>query len=219
MQKRPQLFILPILALAFAAMSGGLRPAVLGTLKDPRDGKTYKTTMIGKKEWMAQNLNYQMEGSFAINNNETLSEKMGRLYTWKAVESKNLCPKGWHVPTGKEWQEALKTLKLKPYKKDVEDTPPTEFYKEAVPLFEKIEFTDKSSFAGIYHDITSEPEFKYTNNLGMFWTSTPAPKALGRNTAIVITFYNEEYEGEKGVVIYGTNFRDNLAMSCRCVKD
>jgi uncharacterized protein (TIGR02145 family) len=108
MQKRPQLFILPILALAFAAISGGLRPAVLGTLKDPRDGKTYKTTMIGKKEWMAQNLNYQMEGSFAINNNETFSEKMGRLYTWKAVESKNLCPKGWHVPTSKEWQEALR---------------------------------------------------------------------------------------------------------------
>lgn len=107
-----------------------------GSFTDNRDGETYRTVQIGNQTWMAENLRFNAEGSFAPNGNEDNVPKYGRLYTWTsaldvpssfAEESlivnheialkireknyKGLAPEGWHIPSNKEWEELMAQLK------------------------------------------------------------------------------------------------------------
>ena len=109
-----------------------------GTFTDARDGETYHTIKIGDQVWMAENLRFKAEGSFAPNNEESNVKQFGRLYTWTSaldipaefanespakdlamyekMKDKNfqgIAPEGWHIPSNKEWEQLMENIDAK----------------------------------------------------------------------------------------------------------
>jgi uncharacterized protein (TIGR02145 family) len=92
-------------------------------LPDSRDGKSYKTVLIGNQCWMKENLNIgtridgvndQADNStiekYCYNNDESNCNVYGGLYQWDEVmqyvtteKAHGICQSGWHIPSDAEW--------------------------------------------------------------------------------------------------------------------
>ena len=99
----------PVSSFSGYSLSSSSVSVVYGSLVDARDNQSYKTIVIGKQTWMAENLNYVFNEpsedwdslSFCVYNVVDSCSKYGRLYMWDAA--KQACPEGWHLPSNEEW--------------------------------------------------------------------------------------------------------------------
>ena len=131
---------------------------------DSRDGQIYKCIKIGDQIWLAQNFNYEIEGSYCYNNNENHESKTGRLYTWEAAQK--ACPEGWHLPSDKEWQKLEEHLGL-----SEKESQSIDYRGNSQKLKSKLNalgFNIKMIGCRTYHD----GNFLGMNSFTFFWSST-----------------------------------------------
>jgi uncharacterized protein (TIGR02145 family) len=148
-----------------------------GTVTDA-SGVTYTTVVIGEQEWMAENLRTTKFangdaipiGQDAPNNtpawcnyenNVSNDITYGKLYNWyTVVDSRNVCPNGWHVPSDDEWTVLTNYL-----------------MKTSTGWTNPNTGTNESGFSGLpggrcyFFDFTSDDYFDL-GGYGYWWSST-----------------------------------------------
>lgn len=191
-------------------------------LTDPRDGKKYKTALIGGKCWMKENLSYGtiLADAQLPQTDNCLVEKYchpadatcsqyGGLYQWDELMrysftsgGQGICPPEWHVPTESEWQQLINAI-------GTGVTPPAD---GIAGSFLKDAFLNPGFYAltqGVYY-LNNTWGFNTGTLTGtMFWTSTPY--GTERTVARGVNSLNpstSRYNGSRG-----------NAFSVRCVKD
>jgi len=198
------------------------------------EGNEYQTVTIGSQVWMAENLrttkyadgtalisgsgdisgNYTSRYCFTYNDNASLAETYGRLYTWAAVmrgESaidanpsgvQGVCPDGWHVPGDSEWKELESYLGMT-FDLDIygwRGTDQGTQLKEGGSSGFEATISGQRTYTGYYQDLDS---------FGKYWSTTDD---LGTNA-----YYRQLDAGD-------TRVRRSAADKCyslsvRCVKD
>lgn len=194
-----------------------------GTFTDVRDGNIYQTVKIGTQLWMAENLmatqyndgtpitlitdnslwQNATEGAYSwFDNKEKNKSTYGALYNWYAVNTKKLCPIGWHVPSFNEFSILIISL----------GTQSGDKLKEAGKKHWLSENagTNSSGFTALPGGNRSwSGNFFNLQKTGNWWSSTEQKEKV----AFSLYLYYSKSEAEN------SNGGKTEGMSVRCVKD
>jgi uncharacterized protein (TIGR02145 family) len=195
------------------------------------DGNIYKTVIIGKQQWMAENLKTTKYSNGTIIPNETDSSqwsnlttgawsyynndssnntKYGKLYNWYAISpitngNKNVCPWGWHVPSDADWTVLTDYLGGEGIAggkmKEVDTTNWT---------YPNIDATNISLFTALPGGFRGSGSFSSIGYGGIWWSSTEA----GINNA-----WHRGLSRGNGMLVRDQFNYKGFGFSIRCVKD
>lgn len=201
------------------------------------DSNRYDVMKIGKQYWFKQNLRttkyndtsriatglsdsewkQTKNGAYTFYDNNPAYEKTyGKLYNGFAVKTGKLCPKGWRIPTDKDWNELEKFLGMPAA--ELERTGERGTIADQLKTVEgwkasSFVNTNKSSFsilpAGLRLD---NGEYTTLGQYGNFWTSTVYDDRYG---LLYLWNHHVNYNSNAVGRIYTLA---NNGYSCRCIK-
>ena len=197
-----------------------------GSIKD-FDGNSYTSVVIGTQTWMVENLrtthfnngseiplitNKAAWGSltspgYCWYNNDESSNKgtYGALYNWYTVNTGNLCPTGWHVPSYDEWNALASYLGG--------DAPAGGKLKEAGTthwLSPNLGATNESGFTALpggQRDDTGA--FFFSGMVGFWWTSTVSSSGWAFSRELDYDYSH----------FFSFNDKIKFGFSVRCIMD
>lgn len=190
-----------LLLILFVSSCSSLKPTMSGTFTDKRDGNVYKWVKLKNQIWMAQNLDYDTEGT--LYETQKGRKEIGNLYMGRYI--KNLAPEGWHMPSDAEWQEleiAAGMTKEEAEANGARGIVSSSFIKGGSTKF-NILFTGVDNYKS---NFTSKEKV-------VFWTSTPALKS----SYLVRLFWTNDDRIDKST--RGTSESLVNAAYVRCVKN
>ena len=174
--------------------------------------KTYKTAKIGTQTWLAENLNYEAEGSVCYENNPANCAKYGRLYNWETAMK--VCPKGWHLPSSDEWDILLRYVKsssgTSSYDSLIFHKPANEGgqYLKAKSGWSKGNGEDQHGFSALPGGYgSSDGNFYGVGNYSHWWNTTIKDS----------TFHPDIFYNDVGMIFH--YFDKSWLLSVRCLQD
>jgi uncharacterized protein (TIGR02145 family) len=211
---------LSVVILAFICLTG----CNSNSVKDI-DGNYYRTAKIGNQIWMAENLKTtKLSDGTSIpvvpdydtwsklntpamswyNNDSTLKNINGGLYNWQVVDTRKLCPAGWHVPTYRDWFILRMYIKVPELAGGTLKETGTAHWRSP-----NKGATNSTGFTAIGSGMRSfNGSFNYNRISGLWWSST-----LSGNNAYysILNYKSTAITVEPGSKLNG--------FSIRCIKD
>ena len=218
------------LILLLSSIASGFTPLCVAQSITDLDGHTYNVVKIGSQTWMGQNLNvsrfrngdpileaktdeaWEKAGAdkkpvWCFYEASTENGKIyGKLYNWFAVnDPRCLAPKGWHIPSDKEWNTLSTALGGHEKSGGKLKEKGTTHWKSP-----NNEATNESGFTALPGGINySFGTFVKMGTTGYWWTTIED----GDDTAIL---YSLNYEDN---ALFNLFLNKGVGISVRCLKD
>jgi uncharacterized protein (TIGR02145 family) len=200
------------------------------------DGRTYDLVEIGGQCWFADNLATDQyrngdaiptgldnttwqnttAGAYAVYNNSASNDvTYGKLYNWyTTVDTRGLCPTGWHVPTDCEWMYLESSLGMSVADQETAGYRGTN---EGGALkattnwnSPNIGATNSSGFTGFPGgDRYDDGTYNDIGDFGNWWSSTEFLSFSAWGRLLIYTTSND----------YRTSYSKHFGFSVRCVRD
>jgi uncharacterized protein (TIGR02145 family) len=150
---------------------------------------------------MAENLNYNVNGSVCYDNDPANCAKYGRLYNWEIALT--VCPPSWHLPTDEEWTTLTKYVGLTSATK----LKATSGWNWAYGVPAGRDIYDFTALPGGYGD--SDGSFNGVDGGGNWWSATEYDVSYALN----------RHMNSNGEDVYKLNYYKTRLTSVRCVQD
>lgn len=197
-----------------------------GEFTDERDGQVYKTVVIGKQTWMAQNLNYKIKPGIqswcggGTGRKEGNCDTYGRLYTWAGMKNRSesecgkryvcndsatqgICPDGWDIPSVEQFDT------LSTYIASITKIASGDALKANSDLwYEYGKGSDFVGFSALPAGLNRDT-FESVNDITSFWTHVERDNSFG-----IVASLRARYDR---LLIDSSATKDD-AYSIRCIK-